>query len=277
MRVAVLQMVSSAQVETNLLRTEALIAEAKASQVDAIFLPENFSALGNDNPAAVAAESSAEIIRFLAESARNSSAWIFAGTTPALERPDGTPVPSGRVRAASLVFDGEGSIVARYDKIHMFDVDVEDAHRAYRESNTFEHGESLELVSTPWAKVGLTVCYDIRFSEVYLALLKRGAEVFTVPSAFTVPTGQAHFETLMRARAIESFAFSIAACQGGSHDSGRETFGHSMVVNPWGEVLAQADTGEDVLVVDLDLSEVQKARKNLPVLNQRRLNQRRLN
>jgi nitrilase len=271
MRVAVLQMVSSAQVETNLRRTEALIAEAKASQVDAIFLPENFSALGNDNPAA-AAEVSAEVIRFLAESARNSGAWIFAGTTPSLERPDSTPVLSGRVRAASLVFDDEGGIVARYDKIHMFDVDVEDAHRAYRESNTFEHGESLELVSTPWAKVGLTVCYDIRFSEVYLALFKRGAEIFTVPSAFTVPTGQAHFETLMRARAIESFAFSIAACQGGSHDSGRETFGHSMVVNLWGEVLAQADTGEDVLVLDLDLREVHKARKNFPVLSQRRLN-----
>ena len=133
MRVAVLQMVSSAQVETNLRRTEALIAEAKASQVDAIFLPENFSALGNDNPAA-AAEVSAEVIRFLAESARNSGAWIFAGTTPSLERPDSTPVLSGRVRAASLVFDDEGGIVARYDKIHMFDVDVEDAHRAYRES-----------------------------------------------------------------------------------------------------------------------------------------------
>ena len=271
MRIAVLQMVSSIRPEVNLDTAAALIQEAHRANADAIFFPENFSALGSPNPASVAAESTRTVCQFLSEKSMESGSWIFAGTVPLLERPDGSAVSGGRVRAASLVFDPNGKIEARYDKIHMFDVDVEDSHRNYRESNTFEHGERLEVVETPWAKVGLSVCYDIRFSELYLELFKRGAELFAIPSAFTVPTGSAHFELLMRARAVESFAFTVAACQGGSHDSGRETYGHSMVVNPWGEVLAEATTEEDLLVVDLNLSEVAEARANLPVGRQRRL------
>lgn len=268
MRIAVIQMVSSAKVESSLSQAENLISDAKSAEVDAIFLPENFASLGNSAPREVAETEATKspIQSFLAESARHTNSWVFGGTVPLM----GTH-QDPRVKATSLVFDEQGSEVGRYDKIHMFDVDVADEHRHYRESDTFAHGDRLTLVQTPWAKVGLSVCYDIRFSELYLSLFKQGAEVFSIPSAFTVPTGEAHFKLLMRARAVESFAFTVAACQGGAHDSGRQTYGHSMVVNPWGEVIAKAGIGEDVLIVDLDLAEVERARAALPVLDQRRL------
>lgn len=271
MRIAVVQMVSSRNVETSLARLKTLVSGFGDKKVDAIFLPENFAALGAESPRLIAEQESGVIQACLAEIAEATSAWLFAGTMPLAQRPDGAPVPGNRVRAASLVYDSSGEVRHRYDKIHMFDVTVEDQHRHYKESDTFEHGEHIVVCDTPMAKVGLSVCYDVRFSELYLALAKRGAEVVTVPSAFTVPTGEAHFKLLLRARAVENFLFTVAACQGGRHDSGRETYGHSMVVNPWGEVLAEAGTGEEVLLVDIDLAEVAQARSNVPVLSQRRL------
>jgi predicted amidohydrolase len=274
MRVAVIQMVSSQDVATSLGRLTELTRDLATSNVDAIFLPENFAALGHPSPAEIGQheiQGQGPIQDYLRELGSRTNSWIFAGTMPLGYRADGSTLDDGRVRAASLVLDGDGGIRSRYDKIHMFDVDVDDAHRHYRESDTFEHGDEIVSVTTPWGEVGLSVCYDLRFSELYLALAKRGVNMITAPSAFTVPTGQAHFATLMRARAIESFVFMVAACQGGSHDSGRETYGHSMVVNPWGEIIAEAATGEDVLVVDIDFAEVTAARSSLPVLQQRRL------
>lgn len=272
MRIAVIQMVSSLEVDKSLAQVDRLISGL--NDVDAIFLPENFASLGQPDPRKVAlAEASGDgpIQTFLSSVAAQTQAWVFAGTVPMLHRPDGELVPESRVRAASMVFNHEGDVVGRYDKVHMFDVDVADQHKHYRESATFEHGDSLQVVDAPWAKIGLSVCYDLRFSELYLHLFKQGAEIFTAPSAFTVPTGKAHFKVLLRNRAIESFAFVIAACQGGQHDSGRETYGHSMVVNPWGEVMAEAGVGEQVLEVELDLTQVAEARSNMPVLDQRRL------
>lgn len=247
-----------------------LFTEVGSAQ--AVFLPENFAALGNPNPYQIGqaeADVKGPIRSFLSEMATRHGVWIFAGTVPLSRRPDGAATEGEKVRAASLVIDPSGNEVARYDKMHMFDVEVDDQHKTYRESDTFEAGTAQTVVNLPFARVGLSVCYDIRFSEFYLALLKSGAELITVPSAFTVPTGEAHFEVLMRARAIESFCFMVAACQGGSHDSGRQTYGHSMVVNPWGEVIAKAEVGESVVIADVDVSEVHTARSKMPILDQR--------
>lgn len=274
MEISLIQMISSKHVDTSLRAAEALITEAAKHCPAAIFLPENFPALGSDDPFQIGLQEqdhTGPVRTFLAEMARKSDCWIFAGTLPTVSRPDGTRTEAGKVRAASLVLDRLGNEVARYDKIHMFDVDVADNHGAYRESNTFEHGGDIVLVDAPCGRVGLSVCYDIRFSELYLELFKRGAELLTIPSAFTETTGEAHFELLMRARAVESFAYTVAACQGGVHDSGRRTHGHSMVVDPWGEVVVQADRGEQVLFADIDLGRVKAHRQKMPVLQQRKL------
>ncbi len=274
MQIALIQMISSMHVEASLRAAETLIMEAAESAPVAIFLPENFPALGSEDPYQTGLreqDATGPVRSFLSEMARQSDAWIFAGTLPTVSRPDGSRTEPGKVRAASLVLDSSGAEIARYDKIHMFDVDVADNHGAYRESDTFEHGLDLALVDSPCGRVGLSVCYDIRFSELYLSLFKSGAELFTIPSAFTETTGEAHFELLMRARAVESFAYSVAACQGGVHDSGRRTHGHSMVVDPWGEIVAQAGRGEQVLLADIDLDQVKTRRANMPVLQQRKL------
>lgn len=274
MRIALIQMVSSRLVESSLDAAARLLADVDDNGVDAIFLPENFAALGGDDPHKVGLrerDSSGPVRSFLREAARRAGCWIFAGTIPMASRPDGSPTAPGKVRAASLVLDQNGNEVGRYDKMHMFDVDVADNHGAYRESNIFEHGTDLNLVDSPCGRVGLSVCYDVRFSELYLSLFKQGAELFAIPSAFTETTGEAHFELLMRARAVESFAYTVAACQGGVHDSGRRTYGHSMVVNPWGEVVAQAGRGEAVITADIDLEELRRIRAKMPVLEQRQI------
>jgi len=273
MRIALIQMVSSSQIDVSLASAEMLMQEVDGGQVDAIFLPENFAALGSDDPYQIGLRehtSKGPVRSFLREAAIRANCWIFAGTLPVASRPDGSPTAAGKVRAASLVLDQTGAEVARYDKIHMFDVDVADNHGAYRESNTFEHGTDLTLVDSPCGRVGLSVCYDIRFSELYLSLFKQGAEVLAIPSAFTETTGEAHFELLMRARAVESFAYSVAACQGGVHDSGRRTHGNSVVVNPWGDVIARAGRGEQVITADIDLVELKAVREKMPVMDQRK-------
>lgn len=268
-RVAVLQMLSSQHLDTNMKRVDAMIREAATRGVEAVFLPENFGALGAVRPRDIG--ESPVLRELMAVLARDTGLWIFAGTLPSSIRPDGTAVPVPRVRAASFVYDPAGVEVARYDKIHMFDVDVNDSHRHYQESETFEPGSDVVVVDTTIGRVGLSVCYDIRFPELYRRLFDMGAEVITIPSAFTRPTGEAHFEVLVRARAIENFSYVVAACQGGSHDSGRETFGHSMIVDPWGGLICRTGEGEDILVAELDLTRVHEFRRAMPVGKQRRL------
>lgn len=271
--IALVQMVSSQVVDINLSRAEALIREA-ARSAQFIFLPENFAALAAANPRQIGVQEAGAkpIIRtFLASLANELSCWIFAGTMPLASRSNGSVPIDGRVRAASIVYAPDGAEVARYDKIHMFDVDVDDSQRYYRESSTFEPGDTLTVVPTPMASIGLSVCYDIRFPELYRKLVEQGAECVLIPSAFTAITGKAHFEVLMRARAIENAVYTIAACQGGKHDSGRETFGQSMVVNPWGEVVARLAQGEGVLLAAIDREAVHRVRREMPVHQQRRL------
>ena len=270
-RVALIQMVSSKMVPKSLSSAQRLIEDVLPERPDAIFLPENFAALAADSPLNVATGEADAIRQFVADVARESGAWTFGGTLPLAYRPDGIRVPGDRVRAASLVCDPAGREVARYDKIHMFDVDVSDTQGRYRESDTFEAGEQVVDVMTPFGRVGLSVCYDIRFPELYRELFQREVEFVTIPSAFTEVTGEAHFELLMRARAVENSCFTIAACQGGVHDSGRRTWGHSMVVSPWGKILGELGRGEDVLVLDLETDELADLRSRMPFRQQRRL------
>ena len=273
-KIALVQMVSRQYVDENLLVAENLIIAAAAEHVDAIFLPENFLALAHPQPLQIGvAENTADGPgrRFLANISAECNCWIFAGTLPVASRIDGSVVPSGRVRAASFVFGPDGKEVARYDKVHMFDVVVEDNHKHYVESLNYEPGEQVVVVETPFGKVGLSVCYDIRFPEIYRQLSDAGARSFSIPSAFTETTGEAHFEILMRARAIDNFAFTIAACQGGLHDSGRETYGNSMVVSPWGEVIARAGKGEQIVTAELDYTIQDEIRRDMPIHLQRRL------
>jgi len=266
--IGVVQMVSSQSVDLNLQRTEALIAEAVSKGAEAVFLPENFAALGSSNTRAIAAEEitgNGPIRTFLAEISARHRCWIFAGTFPVAIRPDQSTIADGRVRAASFVYDSLGNEVARYDKVHMFDVEVADNQIKYAESDTFEPGDHLVVVDSPVGPVGLSVCYDIRFADIYRALFLKGAQSLAIPSAFTTVTGEAHFEVLMRARAIENFSYTIAACQGGVHDSGRITHGHSMVVAPWGDVIARARQGESVLTCRLDPESLTEIRQKIPV------------
>ena len=272
--ISLIQMVSSCSVDASLRQAEVLILEAAKSNPDAIFLPENFAALGAENPMQIGVlETNVQgpIRSFIAEIAQRTRTWIFAGTVPIATRPDGKNVSTGKVRAASIVVDESGTEVCRYDKMHMFDVDIDDNHRVYRESETFESGTELKVIDSSFGKVGLSVCYDIRFPELYRNLTNDGAIALAIPSAFTETTGKAHFQLLMRARAVENSCFTIAACQGGVHDSDRRTYGHSMVVDPWGEVIAELDTGEAVLSVELDLDAQTEIRRKMPFLSQRQL------
>ncbi|MBQ76643.1 MAG: hypothetical protein CMQ20_16680 [Gammaproteobacteria bacterium] len=273
-RIAALQMVSRMDVQANLATVTQMVLKAAGNNVQAIFLPENFAALANADPRRIGLgeeNSSGPIRNCLSGLARETGCWIFAGTMPVSIRPDGSPVETPRVRAASFVYDEGGQEVGRYDKMHMFDVDVADNHRHYIESETFEAGTEIFCTDSAIGQIGLSVCYDIRFPELYRKLFSLGARSFAIPSAFTEVTGKAHFEILMRSRAIENFCFTIASCQGGEHDSGRKTYGHSMVVGPWGEILARATTGEDILIAELDFDRQDEIRRDMPVHLQRKL------
>ena len=195
---------------------------------------------------------------FFAELARETGAWILGGTLHVL-------LDDGRAANRSYLFDAGGRVVASYDKIHMFDVTLKDGE-SYRESATFRPGERAVVAASPWGGIGMTVCYDVRFAYLYRALAQAGASILTVPAAFTVPTGRAHWHTLLRARAIETGCFVVAPAQTGSHDQGRQTYGHSLLIAPWGEVLADAGTDVGFITADLDLDRVAEARGMVPSL-----------
>ncbi|MDA0977475.1 MAG: carbon-nitrogen hydrolase family protein [Proteobacteria bacterium] len=273
LRISLVQMVSSRAVDPNLTRAEALIAEAARSEPGAIFLPENFAALAADNPRTIGeaeADGTGPVLEFLREMAGRHQVWLFGGTCPVSVRPDGSHIEE-RVRAASFVINPRGEIAGRYDKIHMFDVDVADNQGAYRESDTFEPGDTVQWLDLPWGRVGLSVCYDLRFPELYRQLFENRVDLVAVPSAFTEVTGEAHFELLVRARAVENTCFMVAACQGGVHDSHRRTHGHSMIVSPWGEVLGELGKGEGVLTTVLDYGDLERIRREMPFRSQRKL------
>ncbi|MCR4347030.1 MAG: carbon-nitrogen hydrolase family protein [Sulfuricaulis sp.] len=264
---AAVQMVSGPRVPDNLDEAGRLIAAASAAGARLVVLPENFALMPlNDADRLAAAEPDGKgpMQDFLAAQARQHHVWLVGGTIPLSTK------TAHKVRAACLVFDDQGKRVARYDKIHLFDVQLDNGEK-YKESNNFEPGENIVVVETPYGKLGLAVCYDLRFPELFRRLLEKGAEIFAVPAAFTAHTGKAHWEVLLRARAIENLVYVIAAAQDGRHANGRETYGDSMVVSPWGEVLARLPHGAGSIMADCDRTRLQDVRKNLPSIRHRKL------
>lgn len=270
-RLAAIQLCSGPDLEANWQSMARELRAAAAAGCQLAVLPENFAVFDAARYREVAARLP-ELLGRLGELARELDLWIVAGTLPAAHRPDGSPVPDGRVRTACHVIDSDGEVVARYDKIHLFDVDVADAQGSYRESATFEPGNAVVCVDTPVGRLGLTVCYDLRFPELFRALADAGAELVTVPAAFTQVTGEAHWQVLLRARAIENQVYVIGAAQGGVHSPTRTTFGHSQIIDPWGAVLAECPgTRAGFVQAARDIEAQQALRRRMPVQQHRRI------
>lgn len=264
-RVALVQMVSGADPEANLEQAINGVIAAKAQGSALVVLPENFLLFDSKRLVDFANSTLARTaLESLAHTAAEHSIWILVGSFP---------VPSTDVRAfaRSLLFNASGEVAAQYDKRHLFDVDVADSKGAYRESSWIAPGEALSLARTPVGELGLSICYDLRFPAHFQRLRQLGAELISVPSAFTQVTGEAHWEVLLRARAIENQCYILGAGQGGDHGNNRQTYGHSMIVDPWGKVIAQSKPqGFDVISAEIDLARLARIRTAMPVLAQRR-------
>ncbi|MGH8619243.1 MAG: carbon-nitrogen hydrolase family protein [Burkholderiales bacterium] len=268
-RVAAVQMVSGPTVPENLAVAGELVAQAAADGARLVVLPEYFAILGlrdGDKVAVRERDGAGPIQDFLAATARKHGLWLVGGSAPlACDDP-------GRVRNSSLVYDDRGERVARYDKIHLFGFD--NGTERYEESRTIEPGDAVRVLETPFGRVGLSICYDLRFPELYRAM--QPVDLILVPSAFTATTGRAHWETLLRARAIENLCYVLAAAQGGRHANGRDTHGDSMLVDPWGAVVSRLPTGPGVVSGDFDPAFLKRMRANLPALEHRTLGRERV-
>lgn len=264
-RIAAVQMVSGPEVGANLEAAARLVRSAAAAGAKLVALPENFYLIGtheSDKVKVREPDGNGPIQDFLSRTSRELGIWLLGGTVP-IETAD-----SGKILSASLLYDDQGRRAGRYDKMHMFRFDGGGAE-TYDESRTLEPGDGPVAVQSPFGKIALSVCYDVRFPELYRSL--GTFELMLVPSAFTVPTGSAHWETLLRARAIENQAYVVAPAQGGTHPGGRRTYGHSMIVDPWGEVLGVRAEGEGVVLAELDFDRIKDVRARLPALQNRRL------
>lgn len=273
-RAAVLQMVSTDDWQGNLTAAAGLMQRAASAGARLVVLPENFAFMGRqDHEKCKLAEhfGSGPIQDFLSEQAVRHGLWVVAGTLPIRADDDYAQSPE-RVFAACLVINADGACVGRYDKIHLFDVQVPgSANEQYRESASLHAGEKLVVVNTPCGRLGLSVCYDLRFPELYRALVDRHAELLAVPAAFTAATGLVHWDVLLKARAVENQCFILAPNQGGEHPGGRRTYGHSQVLDPWGERLAHHAEGPGLAIADIDLQHLKDIRRRFPALKHRRL------
>ncbi|GGY69398.1 carbon-nitrogen hydrolase family protein [Marinobacter zhanjiangensis] len=271
--VAAIQMVSTGDIDDNLNQASLLLARAAEQGARVAVLPENFAVLDTANmPVHGSREVSVDgpIRSFLADQARKHGLWIVGGSLPIGARPDGSAIED-RVRASCVVVDDQGREVARYDKIHLFDAMVEDTQGQYRESDTFEPGEELVTVDTPVGRLGLSICYDLRFPEFFRQLRERDVDWVTLPSAFTWLTGDAHWHPLVRARAIENQVWIVAPGQGGQNSERRRTYGHSMIVDPWGKIMKELAEGAGVITTEINLDHLAEVRKRMPVWEHRRL------
>jgi predicted amidohydrolase len=266
MKVAAIQMTSGPDVAANLNEAGGLLEEASKAGARLAVLPENFAFMGlrdADKRAVAEADGAGPAQQFLATTARRLRLWIVGGTLPLRAGAD------GRVAAASVVYNGDGQRVGRYDKIHLFDVDIPGRAETYRESANVAPGSGATVLDTPAGKLGLSVCYDVRFPELYRYLSAAGAQILSVPSAFTAPTGRAHWETLLRARAIENLCYVVAPAQSGFHPNGRETYGDSMIVDYWGRVLHRLPRGRGFAIAEIDLASQEAVRASFPALEHR--------
>jgi len=263
---AAIQMVSGHSVAGNLAEAAELLSEAADRGAQLAVLPENFALMGRretDKLAIRETEGVGPVQDFLAEQALRHRLWLVGGTV-SLQAGG-----SGRVRAACLLFDDQGRQVARYDKVHLFDVRVVGSRERYAESATIEPGNRYVVVDTPFGRLGLAVCYDLRFPEQFRAMADQGMEIMALPAAFTATTGAAHWEVLLRARAIENQCYMIAAAQGGRHSNGRETFGDSLLIDPWGLILDRLAWGPGIALANLDRAFLESVRRQFPALEHR--------
>ena len=260
-RAALVQMRSGRDMARNLADASLLVREAKAKGANFVSTPEMTNILEPDRPrlrGLVRPESGDASVAGFSALARELGLWLNIGSLAL--KGDGE-----KLLNRSLLFAPDGAVAARYDKIHLFDVDLPTGE-SLRESHAYEGGGRAVLAETAPGPIGLTICYDMRFPHLYRHLAQQGARLFTVPSAFTVPTGQAHWHVLLRARAIETGSFVLAAAQGGRHESGRETYGHSLIVSPWGEVMAEAGEEPGIVMAEIELAQADRARARIPSL-----------
>jgi nitrilase len=272
MRIAAIQMNSGPVVSANLDLADRLLGEAADDGCGLAVLPENFALMperGRDKAQHAEHPGGGPIQDFLAAAAQRHRMWIVAGSMP-LVSPE---IAAERVYGACPVYDPDGVARALYRKIHLFDVDLVDKQESYRESHSMYAGDEVVAVDTPFGRIGLTICYDLRFPEMFRRLVDDGATVFTVPAAFTATTGEAHWHILLRARAIENLAYVIAPGQYGEHPDNRSTFGHSLICDPWGRILAEQAAGNCVVAADIDPELPAKLRREFPALSNRRLQQ----
>ncbi len=264
---AAVQMASGSNVSANLLEAEKIIEAAAGSGARLIVLPENFAFMGNSTSDLLTIreeDRDGPLQDFLSNLAKRLGIWLVGGTIPI------ATTDSNKVRAACLLFDDQGNRAARYDKVHLFDVNLVETEEKYIESDTIDPGDQICVVDTPFGRLGLAICYDLRFPELFRAMLDQGVEIVAMPSAFTALTGKAHWESLIRARAIENLSFVIAAAQGGFHINGRETWGHSMLVDPWGNILGERSKGTGFISANLDPAFLATTRRNFPSISHRR-------
>ncbi|MBK1694995.1 acyltransferase [Chromatium weissei] len=267
-KLSAVQMATGPNVNANLCEAERLIKEAVDNGAKLVVLPENFAFMGQhdqDQLAQREIDGEGPLQTFLSRIAKQQRIWLVGGTIPM------TAQNANKVRAACLVYNDQGERVGRYDKIHLFDVTLPGADERYHESATVEAGDQVMVIDSPFGRLGVVVCYDLRFPELFRTLLNAGVEVLAIPASFTAITGKAHWETLVRARAIENLAYVVAAAQGGFHLNGRETHGHSMIVDPWGTVLAQVPRGRGVICCAIDREFQDSVRRNFPTIHHRRL------
>ncbi|MDO9105980.1 MAG: carbon-nitrogen hydrolase family protein [Methylovulum sp.] len=264
---AAIQMASSPNIRSNLIAAGRLIEEAATAGAKLVALPENFALMGDhelDKVKVKEVDGTGPIQDFLATVAKQYAVWVVGGTIPIAGD------AHNKVRASCLVYNDRGERVARYDKIHLFDVNVPGTDDVYRESDSIEAGHEPVVIDTPFGRLGLAVCYDLRFPEFFRNMGKQGVELLVIPSAFTAETGAAHWELLLRARAVENLCYVIAPNQGGFHLNGRRTFGHSMIIDPWGVVLDCYKTGSGFVCADINKERLEKVRSSFPVLQHRR-------
>ncbi|KTF14110.1 carbon-nitrogen hydrolase family protein [Pseudoalteromonas sp. H105] len=259
-----LQMCSGINAQQNLAQLAQQLSCLPSARPLLVCLPESFlifSTCGADTLAL--AEQSDSYQAQLGKLCRQYDIWLAAGTLP-------IAADNAKYYAASLLFDSQGKVIAQYNKIHLFDVDVADGTGVYRESNFTQAGNDLVVVDSPFGKIGLTVCYDLRFSGLFSALQRQGAEIILVPSAFTTVTGKAHWQPLLTARAIETQSYVIAAAQAGQHENGRATYGHSLIISPWGDILSELKNGTGYISCQPDLSRLHAIRRDMPVQSHQR-------
>lgn len=266
--VAAIQMASGPSVSSNLYEAQRLIAMAADAGAKLVVLPENFALMGMDEEAKLEIKEKAgegRLQQFLADAAKKYAVWIVGGTIPIATD------NAHKIRAAAMIYNDQGNLVGRYDKTHLFDVNIPESGDHYIESETIEAGDSVTVVDTPFGRLGVAICYDLRFPEVFRSMVQHGVDIFALPAAFTAITGRAHWEVLVRARAIENLSYVVAAGQGGYHINGRESHGDSMIVDPWGNVLDRLLSGSGFVIGKVNLKFLRDTRRSFPALDHRKM------